>query len=73
MATMMKMTAERIESGQPSAGDRRVALIAGSGRLPEEVAAKLAEHGKAPFVVVLAGEGPDDRFDAYEHTVLKLE
>jgi DUF1009 family protein len=70
---MATMTAERIETGPPSAGDRRVALIAGSGRLPEEVAAKLAERGNAPFVVVLAGEGPDDRFDAYDHIVLKME
>jgi DUF1009 family protein len=70
---MMTMTAARIEAGPSSAGDRRIALIAGSGRLPEEVAAKLAERGNAPFVVVLAGEGPDDRFDAYEHMVLKME
>jgi DUF1009 family protein len=73
MATMMKMTAERVETGQPSAGDRRIALIAGSGRLPEEVAEKLSGQGVAPFVVVLEGEGPNGRFDPYDHIVMKLE
>jgi DUF1009 family protein len=72
---MTMMTAERIEAGAgpASAGERRIALIAGSGRLPEEVAEKLAQQGRSPFVVVLEGEGPDGRFDAYEHIVLKLE
>ena len=53
------MTAERIEAGAgpASAGERRIALIAGSGRLPEEVAEKLAQQGRSPFVVVLEGEG----------------
>jgi DUF1009 family protein len=70
---MMKMTAERIENGQPSADGRRVALIAGSGRLPEEVAEKLSAQGMAPFVVVLEGEGPSGRFDPYDHVVMALE
>jgi DUF1009 family protein len=73
---MTTMTAERIEPDPiPPAprGEGRIALVAGSGKLPEETAAELARQGKAPFVVVLQGEGPDGRFDAYDHVVLRLE
>lgn len=52
----------------------RVGIIAGGGSLPVEIALALARQGKAPFVVLAAGEV--DRvsdFDAYEHTTLMLE
>jgi DUF1009 family protein len=74
-ATTMMMT-ERTETGptRPSSADKlRVAVIAGSGRLPEEVAAKLAEQGRAPFIVALEGEGPGDRFSAYDHILMPME
>jgi DUF1009 family protein len=74
-ATTMMMT-ERIETGPTrlSPVDKtRVAVIAGSGRLPEEVASKLAEQGGAPFIVALEGEGPRDRFSAYDHILMPLE
>jgi DUF1009 family protein len=73
--TIMTMT-ERTETSPKqsvSAGEGRVAIIAGSGRLPEEVASKLAEQGRAPFVVALEGEGPEDRFSAYDHILMPLE
>jgi DUF1009 family protein len=74
-ATTMMMT-ERIETGPTQSshlGEARVAVIAGSGRLPEEVASKLAEQGRAPFIVALEGEGPDERFSAYDHILMPLE
>jgi DUF1009 family protein len=74
-ATTMMMT-ERIETGPAQSspiGEARVAVIAGSGRLPEEVASKLAEQGRAPFIVALEGEGPPDRFSAYDHILMPLE
>jgi DUF1009 family protein len=70
------MMTEKIEANptQPSsAGEGRIAIIAGGGRLPEDVAAKLAAQGEPPFIVVLEGEGPPDRFSAYEHFLLPME
>ncbi|MDN5926285.1 MAG: UDP-2,3-diacylglucosamine diphosphatase LpxI [Hyphomicrobiales bacterium] len=67
---------ERIEPGPAqslSPGEARIAVIAGSGRLPEEVASKLAEQGRAPFIVALEGEGADGRFSAYDHILMPLE
>lgn len=52
----------------------RVAVIAGSGRLPEEIAASLAKSGKRPFVVVAEGEvDPASPLFLHDHAVLKLE
>ena len=70
------MMTERIETGparSSSAGEGRIAIIAGSGSLPEDVAAKLAEREEPPFVIVLEGEGPADRFSAYDHLLMPME
>ena len=55
-------------------GSDRVAVIAGSGRLPEEVAEGLARGGRDPFIVMIEGEAPrDGPLAAYPHEVLALE
>lgn len=70
----MTMTAERIDAGPGTlSGGGRIALVAGGGRLPEEVATELVRAGERPFVVVLDGEGPASRFQHYDHTVITLE
>lgn len=49
------MAAERPHSThQPSAG--RVAILAGSGRIPQKLAMSLAQAGREPFIVCLGGE-----------------
>ncbi|WP_353641515.1 UDP-2,3-diacylglucosamine diphosphatase LpxI [Mesorhizobium sp. WSM2239] len=56
-----------------AAGDR-VAVVAGSGRLPVTIAKSLAEAGHSPFVVMLAGEAGDDlALASFEHEWLALE
>jgi DUF1009 family protein len=69
--TMTRADAERrIEL---AAGDR-VAVVAGSDRLPINVAESLARAGHSPFVVMLAGEADDDPvFSSLEHETLALE
>ena len=54
-------------------GDR-VAIVAGSGRLPVNVAESLAAADHSPFIVMITGE-VDQRADlvAYEHQSLPLE
>jgi DUF1009 family protein len=73
MTTMMAERVEAVSTPPAFRGEGRVAVVAGSGRLPEETAAELARQGYVPFVVVLAGEGADSRFDAYDHIVMRLE
>src|SRR5688572_9373771 len=52
----------------------RVALIAGSGQLPVDVAEGLAKAGKPPFVMIVGGEGVDPlAFQPYDHMILPLE
>lgn len=52
-------------------GDR-IAIVAGSGRLPVDVAENLAAHGQRPFVVMVAGEtGPE--LASYDHEELTIE
>ena len=46
-------------------GDR-VAVIAGSGRLPVDVASGLEELGQKPFVVLLDGEADGTELAGYE-------
>ncbi len=53
-------------------GDR-VGLIAGSGRLPVDVAEGLKAAGHPPFVVIAAGERQDAVLTAYEHATIELE
>lgn len=71
------MTASAPDAAPPAivltTGDR-VGLIAGSGRLPVEVAAGLEAMGHPPFVIIAAGERQDlDELGAYEHTTVELE
>jgi UDP-2,3-diacylglucosamine hydrolase len=55
-------------------GDDRVAIIAGSGRLPVNVAAGLKAAGHDPFVIIAVGESVElEVLQAYEHTTLQLE
>lgn len=52
----------------------RIALIAGSGQLPIDVAEGLADAGKPPFVMIVGGEGVDPlAFQPYDHMILPLE
>jgi DUF1009 family protein len=52
----------------------RVALIAGSGQLPVDVAAGLAKAGKAPLVIIVGGEAVEAAaLEAYEHRRLAPE
>lgn len=51
----------------------RFALIAGSGRLPIDVAEGLERRGKPPFVVVIEGEADADAFRRYDHKIMRLE
>ena len=49
-------------------------MIAGSGRLPVNVAAGLKAAGHAPFVVIAGGEaGEVDELKTYDHATLELE
>ena len=52
-------------------GDR-IAVIAGSDRLPLDVAEGLRASGKAPLVVMIEGEA-DPALASFEHEVLALE
>jgi hypothetical protein len=54
------------------AGDR-VAIIAGSGRLPRDVADGLKAQGHEPFVVVIEGEADETAYAHCDHRVLALE
>jgi UDP-2,3-diacylglucosamine hydrolase len=52
----------------------RVGIVAGSGRLPINVAERLVAAGHAPFVVLIEGEaGSDPALLACEHETLPLE
>ena len=53
------------------AGDR-VAIVAGSGRLPIDLAEKLAAGGYPPFIVMVNGEA-DEGLTSYEHQKVELE
>jgi DUF1009 family protein len=52
-------------------GDK-VAIVAGSGRLPIDLAEKLASGGYPPFVVMVNGEA-DEVLAAYDHQRVELE
>lgn len=52
----------------------RVAVIAGSGRLPANVVEGLATAGHDPFVVLIAGEADSDaNLRAHDHATLEIE
>jgi DUF1009 family protein len=66
-------TGEAPSSARLSASDR-IALVAGGGQLPQQVAASLARSGHVPFVIEIAGEDETaDRFSTYPHVTLPLE
>lgn len=58
-----------------SLGDRdRVAIIAGGGRLPRELADVLSASGHPPLMVIAEGEAnADARLTEFDHIVLALE
>ena len=66
----MPMTTTKPDDSAPG---RRIAVIAGGGRLPELVAANLAAQGRRPFVVFLVGETDAPGLSAYDHGTLELE
>jgi DUF1009 family protein len=72
----MTPTMTRADAGRRiklAAGDR-VAVVAGSGRLPINVAESLAAAGHSPFIVMLAGEADGDPVLAsFDHEMLALE
>jgi DUF1009 family protein len=74
---MPKVTAPAPDAPPPAivlAPGDRVGLIAGSGRLPVDVAAGLKAMGHPPFVIIAAGERASlDELGAYDHTTVALE
>ena len=70
---MARMTTSELRAGLFGPADR-VALIAGSGQLPVDLAAGLAKAGNAPFVIMIGGEAVDrSAFETYEHRQLAPE
>lgn len=65
-------TAERTGRLQLQPGDR-VAIVAGSGRLPLDVAEELAARGRKPFVVMMKGEVDAAGLSAFDHEELAIE
>lgn len=55
------------------AGARRVAIVAGSGALPVEVADTLLRSNHRPFVILLEGEARAEDFSGSDTTTMTLE
>jgi DUF1009 family protein len=73
MKTTTKPPRERRPAIELASTDR-VAVIAGSGRLPVDVAAGLKAAGHAPFIVIVGGERAEsDELHSYDHAVIGLE
>ena len=51
----------------------KVGIVAGSGRLPLDLAQSLAESARPPFVVVMKGEADRSVFAIFQHEELDLE
>ncbi|WP_274629152.1 LpxI family protein [Arvimicrobium flavum] len=69
----MSKTSERRATVRLSAPDK-VAVVAGGGRLPVNVAEGLRALGHDPFVVLIEGEtDADSRLDRFEHRTMSLE
>ena len=64
-------TAERPGRLQLRSGDR-IAIVAGSGRLPVDLAQNLAAHGHRPFVVLVRGEASPE-LASCDHEDLTVE
>jgi DUF1009 family protein len=74
MATKTPMPSPRTKPAIALSANDRVAVIAGSGRLPVNVAAGLKAAGHAPFVIVVGSEaGEVGELEAYDHATLELE
>jgi len=72
----MTMRMPGATDAQPSPalpGARRVAIVAGSGALPIEVADTLIRSGHRPFVILLEGEARAEDFDGSDTTTMTLE
>lgn len=69
----MRMPATELQPPPALAGARRVAIVAGSGALPIEVADTLVRMGQRPFVILLEGEARAGDFEASETTSMALE
>lgn len=66
-------TSRRAPRTDLSAADR-VAVIAGSGRLPINVAESLRAHGHTPFIVLIEGEAdPQSGLERFDHQHMTLE
>lgn len=53
------------------AGDK-IAIVAGSGRLPIDLAESLAARGRTPFVALVRGEA-DHALSSYDHEEIEIE
>ena len=67
-----RMTTSERSASALGASDR-VALIAGSGRLPVDVAEGLEKIGKTPFLVIVDGETDSAALEKYENKRLAVE
>jgi len=67
-------TIERPTGFRPAPGER-VAIAAGAGRLPVELAEALAAHGHRPYIIIIEGEADaaEPSFVRHEHWVMPLE
>lgn len=61
------------EDRLPLSGVGRIAIIAGSGRLPEAVAEAMAQTGRTPFIVLIDGEAEAKGTLASPDHVIALE
>ena len=74
MATKMSMPSPETRPAIELSPNDRVAVIAGSGRLPVNVAAGLKAAGHPPFVVITGGERTEvDELTTYDHATIELE
>lgn len=68
------MTTTEAARASPLRPGDRVAIIAGNGRLPEDIAESLVAHGHRPFVVQTMGEvKPDSTLHRYDGETLAVE
>jgi UDP-2,3-diacylglucosamine hydrolase len=74
MATTTPMPSHKTRPAIALSASDRVAIVAGSGRLPVNVAAGLKAAGHPPFVVLVGSEAGDaDELKTHDHATLELE
>ena len=67
-------TTRKADAAAPRAATDRIAIIAGGGDLPIEIAQGLAARGEIPLVLLVRGEVEDpSAFQAYPQDTLKIE